>query len=139
MAKRALALVENNTPIHLIWDDILMLPLYGVIDSKRGQEVMESVLDKILQTQSKVIIIDILSIATVDSAVANHLIKITQATKLMGAECIISGISPAIAQTLVALGVELSGVTTRSTLKSALEKALELLKLTVQVDDQKSS
>lgn len=118
---------ENaNSPIHIIWDNILMIPLYGIIDSAKAQTVMEAMLENILQTQSKVIIMDILGVSAVDSAVANHLIKITQATKLMGAECIISGISPAIAQTLVGLGIDLGNIETKATLKDALSTAFYL-------------
>ncbi|MCG8576761.1 MAG: STAS domain-containing protein [Flavobacteriales bacterium] len=130
MVKKKEALIDVN-PIHVVWEGILLLPVYGVIDSKRGQDIMESMLEKIVDTQSKVIILDILGVATVDSAVANHLIKITQATKLMGADCIISGISPAIAQTLVSLGISLGDVETQATLKDALENAFKMMDLKV--------
>ncbi len=122
---------DDNSPIHIVWDNVLMIPLYGIIDSGKAQAIMESMLESILQTQSKVIIMDILGVSTVDSAVANHLIKITQATKLMGAKCIISGISPAIAQTLVGLGIELGNVETKATLKDALKAAFDLSGLEV--------
>ena len=121
----------TETPIHVIWDGILMLPLYGIIDSKKAQDIMELMLDKILQTQSKVIILDILGVVMVDSAVANHLIKITQATKLMGTTCIISGISPPVAQTVVSLGISLGDVDTQATLKDALSKALKIIDLKI--------
>lgn len=131
MTKKTTISSTIDNPIHIVWDNILMLPLYGIIDSRKVQVVMESMLEKILQTQAKVIILDILGVTTVDSAVANHLIKITQATKLMGAECIISGVSPGIAQTLVGLGINLGNVTTRSTLQTALEEAFEIVDLEI--------
>lgn len=114
-------------PIHLLWDGVLFIPLYGIIDSESGQEIMESILEELQVTRSRMIIMDILGVSTVDSAVANHLIKITKASNLMGAECIISGISPSVAQTIVSLGIELGDVETRSTLKDALERALEVI------------
>lgn len=119
------------TPVTVLWENILMLPIVGTIDSKRGQEIMETILAKILETEAKTIILDILGIATVDSKVASHLVKITQACKLMGSDCVISGISPAIAQTLVQLGVELGGVYTTATLKDAVVLAFDMTGLEV--------
>lgn len=115
--------VGVSFPISILWDGILLIPIFGTVDSRKAQELMENILTKIVETESKTIIIDILGVATVDSAVANHLVKITKATKLMGCECIISGISPEIAQTLIQLGLELEGVITRATLKNALQWA----------------
>ena len=123
---------EAITPVTILWEKILMLPITGVIDSKRAQEMMEVVLAKISQTESKILILDILGVATVDSAVANHLLKITKATQLMGCTCIITGISPTISQILVHLGVELRDIVTRSTLKDGLEVAFEVLGLEVR-------
>lgn len=114
-------------PITILWENILMLPLVGLVDSKRTQEIMECVLVKILETEAKVIILDVLGVAIVDSKVASHLIKITLACKLMGADCIISGISPAVALTLVELGVELRGVNTTATLKDAVALAFDTI------------
>ena len=108
------------TPVNIVWEGILLVPIFGRVDSKKAQDVMETMLTKILDTEAKTIILDILGVAAMDSAVANHIVKITKATRLMGCECIVSGISPAIAQTLVHLGVDLAGVITRSTLKDAL-------------------
>ena len=116
---------RKGTPVNILWEKILMLPIFGTIDSARAQEIMESMLDKIITTGSKVIILDILGVAIVDSAVANHLVKITKATKLVGAEAIISGISSEIAQTLVSLGIELGNVTTTATLADAVELAFD--------------
>ncbi len=131
MEKKDTADLENRIPIHEVWDKVLMLPIYGIVDSKKGQDIMEAILQKVVATKSSVIILDILGVATVDSAVANHLIKITKATRLMGADCIISGISPAIAQTIVSLGIELGEVKTNATLKDALAAAFQLANLKI--------
>jgi len=114
------------TPVTVLWENILMLTIVGTIDSKRGQEIMEIMLTKILETEAKTIILDILGVSVVDSKVANHLVKITQACKLMGANAIISGIAPKIAQTLVQLGVELGAVYTTATLKDAISLAFDM-------------
>lgn len=122
---------NSTNPIHIIWDEILMIPIYGIVDSTRGQDIMETVLNELDKTKSKVVIIDILGVETMDSAVANHLVKITKATRLMGASTIISGVSPSIAQTLVSLGIDLGEVETQSTLKNALKTAFSKVELTV--------
>lgn len=125
---------ENNpvlTPVNVIWEGILLIPISGTIDSKRAQEIMETILNKIIETKSKSIIMDVLGVVTVDSAVANHLIKITKATKLLGARCIVSGIVPEIAQIIVALGVDLGEVDTRADIADALELAFEVAGLEV--------
>ncbi len=119
------ALMEMSTPVTALWEDILMLPVVGIIDSKRSQDIMNAMLSKISATQSKVIILDISGVAIVDTAVANHLIKITRATKLMGCECLISGISPTIAQTVVELGIDVGDVQTTATLRDALQIAFK--------------
>jgi len=113
------------TPVSILWEGILLVVIVGVVDSKRTQEIMETMLEKVSEAQSKTIIMDILGVPAVDTAVANHFIKITKATKLMGCECIISGISPVVAQALVNLGVELSDITTHSNLRDALRYAFE--------------
>jgi len=120
------------TPVNMIWEGILMLPIFGIIDSKRAQDIMETMLAKISDTGSKFIILDILGVANVDSAVANHLIKISKATQLMGCESIISGVSPEIAQTLIGLGVELGDITTTGTLADALGLSFKSLGLEVR-------
>lgn len=111
---------EMATPIIILWQDILAIPIIGTVDSKRAQQIMEAILNKIIATESKVIILDILGVPTVDTAVANHLLKITRAAKLMGCDCIISGMSPAVAQTLVHLGINVGDIITTTTLKDAL-------------------
>lgn len=116
---------ELSTPVVELWDKILTLPLIGTLDSARAQEVMESLLEAILDHQSEVVIIDITGVQTVDTQVAQHLLRTAAAVRLMGAECIISGISPKIAQTMVQLGVDVEGVTTRSTIRSGLLDAFQ--------------
>ena len=113
----------GGTPVNIVWEGILLVPIFGIIDSRKAQNIMETMLTKILDTESKTIILDILGVAAMDSAIANHILKISKATKLMGCECIVSGISPSIAQTLVHLGVDLGQVVTRATLKDALQFA----------------
>jgi len=125
-------IMEISTPAIKLWDRIIVLPVVGVVDSLRAQQMMNAMLEKITETSSKVIIMDIQGVAAVDTAVANHLIKITKATKLMGCRCIISGISSAVAQTLVQLGIDLGTVTTNSTLEDALIDAFALLNYEVK-------
>jgi rsbT co-antagonist protein RsbR len=122
---------EMATPVLLLWKYILFLPIVGVVDSKRAQTIMEQLLQQISEKNSKILILDILGVAVVDSAVANHIIKITRATKLMGCESIITGISSSIAQTMVSLGIDLAGLITKSTLIDGLEYAFALLGLQV--------
>lgn len=123
IAEQSETLLKMSTPVAAIWKGILLLPVVGIIDSKRAQDIMNAMLTKIAETQSRVIILDISGVGFVDTAVANHLIKITRATKLMGCECAISGLSPAIAQTIVELGIDVGSITTTATLKDALETA----------------
>lgn len=125
------SLIEMSTPVTSIWDGVLMLPIVGILDSKRAQDLMHTVLAKIGETRSKVIILDISGVAVVDTAVANHIIKITKASKLMGCDCIVSGLSPAIAQTIVELGIEIENLTTTSTLSDALATSLTSIGLKI--------
>lgn len=128
---------ELSTPILKLWEGVLMLPIVGVVDSYRAQNMMEKMLIKISETSSQIIVLDIQGVAAVDTAVANHLIKITKATKLMGCECILSGISPAVAQTIVHLGIDMHSILTKSTLSDAVEEAFRLMSLKVEtVGDQ---
>lgn len=117
------SLLRMSTPVTAIWQDILMLPIVGIVDSSRAQDIMNAMLTAIAETQSRVIIMDISGVAVVDTAVANHLIKITKATKLMGCECTISGVSAVIAQTMVELGIDVGNIKTTATLKDALVEA----------------
>ncbi len=118
-------LLELSTPVVRLWEGVLALPLIGTLDSARTQVVMESLLEEIVRTEAAVAIIDITGVPTVDTLVAQHLLKTVAAARLMGADCIISGIRPQIAQTLVHLGVELGDVVTKATLAAALTVALQ--------------
>jgi rsbT co-antagonist protein RsbR len=118
-------LLELSTPVVKLWDGVLALPMIGTLDSARTQVVMESLLQKIVDTGSEIAIIDITGVPTVDTLVAQHLLKTVTAIRLMGADCIISGVRPQIAQTIVHLGVDLQGVTTKATLADALSLALK--------------
>ena len=118
-------MLELSTPVVKLWDGILALPMIGTLDSSRTQVVMESLLQKIMETGSEIAIIDITGVPTVDTLVAQHLIKTVTAARLMGAECIISGIRPQIAATIVHLGVNLSGIATKATLADAFILALQ--------------
>jgi rsbT co-antagonist protein RsbR len=117
-------LLELSTPVVKLWENILALPLIGTLDSERTQVVMQSLLQKIVETGAAIAIIDITGVPTVDTLVAQHLLKTVAAARLMGADCIISGIRPQIAQTIVHLGVDLSEVTTKATLADAFLIAL---------------
>jgi rsbT co-antagonist protein RsbR len=125
-------LLELSTPVVQLWDGILALPLIGTLDSARTQVVMENLLQKIVDTGAAISIIDITGVPTVDTLVAQHLLKTVAAARLMGADCIISGIRPQIAQTIVHLGVNLSNVTTKATLADAFVVALQRTGKSVQ-------
>ncbi|HBB84316.1 MAG TPA: STAS domain-containing protein [Sulfitobacter sp.] len=117
-------MLELSTPVVELWDRVLTLPLIGTLDSARAQEVMENLLQTILERQAEVVIMDITGVGTVDTQVAQHLLRAAAAVRLMGAECIISGISPMIAQTMVQLGIDVGTVSTRSSIRTALSDAL---------------
>jgi len=120
-------MMELSTPVVTLWDGILALPLIGTLDSARTQVVMESLLTAIVETNSQVAIIDITGVPTVDTLVAQHLIKTITAARLMGADCYLSGIRPAIAQTIVHLGIDLNDVQTKAKLSDAFALALQRL------------
>ena len=117
-------MLELSTPVVKLWDGIVALPMIGTLDSNRTQVVMETLLAKIVETGSSIAIIDITGVPTVDTLVAQHLLKTVAAARLMGAECIISGIRPAIAQTIVHLAIDLGGVVTKASLADAFKAAL---------------
>lgn len=123
-------LLELSTPVVKLWDGVLALPMIGTLDSARTQIVMESLLQKIVDTESQIAILDITGVPTVDTLVAQHLLKTVTALRLMGAECIISGVRPQIAQTIVHLGVDLQGVSTKASLADALALALKRIGVT---------
>jgi rsbT co-antagonist protein RsbR len=124
-------LLELSTPVVQLWDGVLALPLIGTLDSSRTQIVMQNLLEALVATRSDLAIIDITGVPTVDTLVAQHLLKTVAAARLMGADCIISGIRPQIAQTIVHLGVDLGAVTTKATLADAFAVALKLTGATV--------
>jgi rsbT co-antagonist protein RsbR len=125
-------MAELSTPVIRVWNGILAMPIIGTLDSARTQIVMENLLQGIVDTGSSIAILDISGVPAVDSLVAQHLIKTVNATRLMGAECIISGIRPEIAQTVVHLGIDLSQMITKATLESALKYAFNSLQLEVR-------
>ncbi len=118
-------MLELSTPVVELWDRVLTLPLIGTLHSARAQEVRENLLQTILERQAEVVIMDITGVGTVDTQVAQHLLRAAAAVRLMGAECIISGISPMIAQTMVQLGIDVGTVSTRSSIRTALSDALQ--------------
>jgi rsbT co-antagonist protein RsbR len=125
VARQQQELLELSTPVISLWAGVLALPLIGTLDSMRAQVVMESILQKIVESGATIAIIDITGVPTVDTLVAQHLMKTIAAARLMGADCIISGIRPQIAQTIVHLGVDLENVTTKATLADAFLVALQ--------------
>ncbi|MDB5895091.1 MAG: rsbR [Rhodoferax sp.] len=118
-------LLELSTPVIKLWDGVLAVPMIGTLDSNRTQLVMEALLQRIVETESELAIIDITGVPTVDTLVAQHLLKTVTAIRLMGADCIISGIRPQIAQTIVHLGIDLQSVTSKATLADALALAMK--------------
>jgi rsbT co-antagonist protein RsbR len=124
-------MLELSTPVVKLWEGIIALPMIGTLDSARTQIVMESLLQRIVETGAEIAIIDITGVPTVDTLVAQHLLKTVTAIRLMGADCIISGIRPQIAQTIVHLGVELQGITTKANLADALAIALKRAGMTI--------
>ncbi len=120
-------LLELSTPVIKLWDGAVAVPLIGTLDSARTQVVMENLLERIVETDAQIAIIDITGVPTIDTLVAQHLLKTVAAARLMGADCIISGIRPQIAQTIVQLGLDLSEVTTKATLADAFVVALARL------------
>ena len=132
IARQQQEMLELSTPVVELWEGILALPLIGTLDSARTQVVMESLLQRIVETGSAIAIIDITGVPTVDTLVAQHLLKTVAAARLMGADCLISGIRPQIAQTIVHLGVELGNITTKATLAAAFAVALQRTGLSVQ-------
>jgi rsbT co-antagonist protein RsbR len=125
IARQQRDLIELSTPVVKLWDGVVAVPLIGTLDSERTQTVMESLLERIVETNSTMAIIDITGVPTVDTLVAQHLLKTVAAARLMGADCIISGIRPQIAQTIVHLGLDLQDVTTKSSLADAVVVALD--------------
>lgn len=131
IAAQSKSLISMSTPVTQIWSGLLLLPVVGLIDSRRAQEIMDNTLKIIAKSHAQCFILDISGVAIVDTAVADHLIKITKATKLMGCECVISGLSPAIAQTMVELGIDVGNVRTTANLKAAIEIGFSKLNMMI--------
>lgn len=131
-------LLELSTPVIKLWDGVLAVPMIGTLDSNRTQLVMEALLQRIVDTESSLAIIDITGVPTVDTLVAQHLLKTVTAIRLMGADCIISGIRPQIAQTIVHLGIDLQGVSSKATLADALALALKRTGYVVTRNDSRT-
>jgi len=131
IARQQEDLLELSTPVVKLWEGVLALPMIGTLDSQRTQVVMESLLERIVETGSEIAIIDITGVPTVDTLVAQHLLKTVTAIRLMGADCIISGVRPQIAQTIVHLGLDLQGIVTKANLADALAVALQRLEFRV--------
>lgn len=125
------AMMDMSSPVTRLWDGILFVPLVGILDSHRAQILMHSMLAKIAETEAVSFIMDISGIAVVDTAVANYIIKITKATKLMGCQCIIAGISPAVAQTIIELGIHIDELTTTGNMQDALQQAFAIAKVNI--------
>lgn len=119
-------MLELSTPVVQIWDRIICLPLIGTLDSRRTQLMMERLLERIVRTRAGVAILDITGVPTVDTQVANYLIKTVNAVRLLGSTCIVTGVGPAIAQTIVHLGIDLAGITTRNQLSDGIKLAFEM-------------
>lgn len=118
---------ELSTPVVQIWDQVLALPLIGSIDSKRAQTITEVMLERVVATQSEIIILDITGVHSVDTNVTSHLLKIVSASRMLGAECVITGIGPDIAQTMIHLGVDLDDLTTMVDMQEGLRYAIDRL------------
>ena len=132
-------LLELSTPVVRLWENVLALPLIGTLDSARTQVVMQNLLDAIVETRSDFAIIDITGVPVVDTLVAQHLLKTVAAARLMGADCLISGIRPQIAQTIIHLGVDLTNVTTKATLADAFSVALRRSGMAVVKAEKKTA
>ncbi len=131
LVRQAEELLEISTPVMQVWDGVVLAPLIGTLDSNRTQRFMDVLLQKIVETDSEVALVDITGVVTVDTQTAHHLIETINAVRLLGAQVVLTGVAPAIAQTLVHLGIDLSGITTRSSLAAGLRVALEQLGLKI--------
>ena len=126
--KQREAIRELSTPIMEVWDDVLVLPVVGVLDTRRSMEIMNTLLGTIVANQSKCVIIDITGVEVVDTKTADYLLKVVHAAQLLGARCVLTGINPAVAQTLVEIGADLSAVTTLRNLKAGLFDCIKYLR-----------
>jgi rsbT co-antagonist protein RsbR len=126
--RQAAAIRELSTPVMEIWDDVLVLPIVGVVDTKRSMEIMDNLLQRIVETQSRCVIIDVTGVEVVDTKTADYLLKVVRASNLLGTRCVLTGLSPAIAQTLVEIGADLTEVRTLRNLKAGLKDCLRFLR-----------
>ena len=126
--QQAAAIRELTTPVMEIWDDVLVLPVVGVVDTRRSMDIMSSLLERIVERQSKCVIIDITGVEMVDTKTADYLLKVVRAAGLLGTRCVLTGLSPAVAQTLVEIGADMSEVRTLRNLKAGLLDCLRFLK-----------
>ena len=124
-------IMELSTPVMQVWQGVVVAPLIGALDSQRTQQFMERLLNRIVETNSPVALVDIMGVPTIDTQTAQHLIETISAVRLLGAQVVLTGVRPAIAQTLVHLGIDLSDIITRSSLAAGLSVALDILKLQV--------
>jgi rsbT co-antagonist protein RsbR len=131
LARRSQEILDISTPVVQIWEGVILAPVIGSLDSQRTQQLMEKLLEGIVETRSSVALVDITGVPAVDTQTGRHLVETMSAVRLLGADVILTGVRPAIAQTLVHLGVDLAGVTTRSSLAAGLRTAMEMLKLHV--------
>lgn len=131
MEREAVVTEVMRTPMPLVWDQVLMLPIVGLLDSERTQRILELALNGIQEHRAKVLIVDVMGVMVIDEAVASHILKIAAAARLMGCLCILTGVSPHNARTMVELGIDLGNIHTHSTLRDGLEAALAHLGLKV--------
>jgi rsbT co-antagonist protein RsbR len=134
MARRAQEILDISTPVVQVWEGVILAPVIGSLDSQRTQQLMEKLLEGIVETRSSVAIVDITGVPAVDTQTGRHLVETMSAVRLLGADVILTGVRPAIAQTLVHLGVDLGGVTTRSSLAAGLRTAMEMLNVHLTSD-----
>jgi anti-anti-sigma regulatory factor len=129
--QQATEIMELSTPVMQVWQGVVVAPLIGSLDSQRTQQFMERLLNRIVETNSPMALVDIMGVPTIDTQTAQHLIETISAVRLLGAQVVLTGVRPAIAQTLVHLGIDLSNITTRSSLAAGLRVALDMLNLQV--------
>jgi PAS domain S-box-containing protein len=134
ISRRAQEILDISTPVVQVWEGVVLAPLIGSLDSQRTQQLMEKLLEAIVETRSSVALVDITGVPAVDTATGRHLVETMSAVRLLGANVILTGVRPAIAQTLVHLGVDLAGVTTRASLSAGLRTAMEILSLQIVSD-----
>jgi rsbT co-antagonist protein RsbR len=125
--RQSVAIRELSTPVIEVWDDILVLPVIGVVDSERGAEIMQVVLERVSAMQARCVVVDVTGVPLVDTQTAGHLLRVVRAAGLLGARCILTGVSPSVAATVVSLGLDLSSIVTMRNLKAGLKYCLEYL------------